>query len=345
MAKWIGLSGLSFLVAVAAAAASLCEDDADCQHEVATKFAPVFKFDRNTLREDRCLPGHPATVYWERKANNTQIICESNLTKLEAGEVPLFYHYKECGSGVVVVDYFIWYSHQKPCLQLETGGLMEEEYGAHKGDWETVAVQIFEDEVTRVRYHQHSGCYSKSAKNIKFEQKTHPVSFVGLDSHGNYHDQGGTGNCLYFQDFRRHTNTNLKLEGWKFLIDVKNQSENLPEWFKGDRDYFDGYPAPGSKSNNCNFVSCRGKEDYIELTETCTREVCGCHRSDYCHDVEFGSLSDEKPCGQSTINELSSKGKDLLGGLFGRNAQVSFACNSLCLWKAMSSFLLMMQIF
>ena len=24
------------------------------------------------LRQDRCLPGHPATVYWERKAGNTE---------------------------------------------------------------------------------------------------------------------------------------------------------------------------------------------------------------------------------------------------------------------------------
>ena len=303
MAKWMGLS---FLVTVAT---SLCGKDTNCQHQVASKFAPVYKFDKATLEEDRCLPGHPATVYWQRKAGNTEIICESNMTKLEVGEVPIFYHYKECDPDVVVIDFYIWYSHQKPCLQLETGGLMEEEYGAHKGDWETVGVQIHQDAVTRVRFHQHSGSYSKSPENMEFEDITHPVSYVGLDSHGNYHDQGGTGNCLYFQDFRRHEDSTLKLEGSKFLINVKNFSSDLPEWFNGDPDFFDGYPAPHSKENHCGWSSCAGTDSWVELTGTCTGSICGCRKSDYCYDIEFGTLSDESPCNQSKFNDLTSKGK------------------------------------
>lgn len=326
MARWTNLLLQAALLITSAK--SLCGDDADCQHAAATKFAPVLRLDKETLSQDRCLPGHPATVYYERKAGNQDVICESNLTKLEAGEVPLFYHYKECGSDVVVIDYFIWYSHQRECLKIEAGGLMNEAYGEHKADWETVAVQIQYDEVKRVGFHQHSGAYSKSPDQVTFVDSTHPVAYVGLDSHGSYHDEGGTGNCLYFQDYRRFDDKSLKLEGWKFLINAKNKSQDLPEWFDGSRDFYDGFPNPSNKGNACRTPSCSGVDSWIELTGVCTGTSCGCRKSDYCNDIEFGSVSGKKPCDDSLINDITNKGKDLgsrvIGGLRD-SAQVSGA--------------------
>eukprot|EP00438_Fugacium_kawagutii_P029559 Skav216031 [mRNA] locus=scaffold2403:13000:19042:- [translate_table: standard] len=244
------------------------------------------------------------------------------MSKLD--EVPIFYHYEECGGGVVVIDYWIWYSHQAACLKLKAGGIMDETYGEHRADWERVAVHIRDDKVKRVRYHQHSGSYTKKRKNVEFVDSKHPVAYVGQDSHGSYHDQGGTGNCLYFQDFRRFDDPRLKVEGWKFLISIKNESDALPEWFDGERQYLDSFPPPAQLKgrSGCDMSSCSGKDDWVEATETCAGVSCGCHKSDYCDDIKFGAISDEKPCEQTLINEVTSEAKDRLKGLFG-SAQVS----------------------
>jgi len=308
-------------------AAGLCGDDEECQHEMATKFAPEFRLDKDTITKNRCLPGHPATVYWARKAGDTEDICESDISKLDGG-VPLFYYYEECGDGVVTIDYHIWYSHQPACLELRVGGVMNEEFGAHRADWERVVVHISNDKVARVRYHQHSGSYTKSRGNVEFVESDHPVVYVGQDSHGSYHDRGGTGNCLYFQDHRRFEDERLKVQGWKFLLSIRNTSSDLPEWFHGDSQYYDGFPNVASLKgrSGCSLASCKGKDSWVELTETCTGKSCGCRKSDYCDDVEFGAVAAEAPCGEdSWINDLTDKGKDLLGDLWGRgSAQVSF---------------------
>ena len=107
--------------------------------------------------------------------------------------------------------------HQPACLQIKVGGIMNDEYGVHRADWERVVVHIYLDKVQKVRYHQHSGSYTKHRSSVDFVD-SHPVSYVGQDSHGNYHNEGGTGNCLYFQDYRRFEDPQLKVDGWKNLI-------------------------------------------------------------------------------------------------------------------------------
>ncbi|CAJ1403863.1 unnamed protein product [Effrenium voratum] len=308
---------------LATVAAGLCGDDTACQLEMAAKFAPEMRLDKNTLSRDRCLPGHPADVYWQRKAGHTDVICESDVSKLENGEVPTFYHYEECaGDEVVAIDYFVWYSHQKECLKLGFDAVKSEIFGDHPGDWETVAVQIVHGEVRKVRFHQHSGSYSLPPKSVEFVGDTHPVAYVGLDSHGSYHDQGGTGNCLYFQDYRRFEDDRLKLEGWRFLLDTKNRSENMPEWHNGNRAYLDGFPTPSEKGFGCGYQSCKGTDSWVAATGICTGKACGCRKSEWCDDIPFGNVTEEKPCEQSLANDVSEKVKDLL---FGKSAQVSSA--------------------
>ena len=97
---------------------------------------------------------------------------------------------------------------------------MNDEYGAHRADWERIGVHIRDDKIQKVRFHQHSGSYTKKRGDVDFTDSTkeHPAVYVGQDSHGCYHNQGGTGNCLYFQDFRRFEDTSLKVQGWKNLF-------------------------------------------------------------------------------------------------------------------------------
>ena len=185
------------LLLVVAAASPICEDHA-CQHGLVTRFAPLFRLDKDF----QCFPGAPALVYQARKANESQVICEDG-SQLHL--VPIFYHYEQCNEEVVVVDYWLWYSHQNPCLTI-----LGEEFGAHAGDWEHVAVHIVDDQVKAVRFHQHSGSYTKHRTEIEFVDE-HLVTYAGQVSHGNYHDQGGAGNCLYFQDYRRWDDETLKV--------------------------------------------------------------------------------------------------------------------------------------
>lgn len=205
------LYSLSLLVL--ADASQICEEHA-CRHALVKRFAPVYRLDKNF----KCFPGAPALVYEARKANESEVICE-DAGKLH--EVPIFYHYEQCNEEVVVVDYWLWYSHQGPCMTI-----LGKDYGAHAGDWERIAVHIKNDRVKAVRFHQHSGSYTKHRSEIDFVDE-HPVSYSGQDSHGNYHDQGGTGNCLYFQDFRRWDDKTLKVVAW---FDVLNHFGAKEAW-------------------------------------------------------------------------------------------------------------------
>lgn len=35
---------------------------------------------------------------------------------------------------------------------------------------------------------------------------THPIVYSGKNSHGSYHDDGGSGGCCYWEDFRKPGN-------------------------------------------------------------------------------------------------------------------------------------------
>lgn len=317
--------------------AGLCGEDVECQVDTAARFAPVYRLDHTSVTQKRCLPGHPATVYEQRKAGNDQDICEDDVTKLE--NVPIFYHYEECGSGAVVIDYWIWYSHQPACLKMHAvrGGRVEtDEYGAHRADWERVVVHIRMDEVKKVRYHQHSGSYTKHRNSVEFVD-SHPVAYVGQDSHGSYHDQGGTGNCMYFQDNRRFEDPQLKVDGWKNLISIKNHTE-MPEWFTSPSEYLDGFPNPSELQgrSGCEKSSCSGLDSWNAALGICTGVSCGCRKSDYCDDIKFGDIADRKPCEDTTLNEISTKLKNkLLGG----SAQVSGTWALRSLWAVALSVL------
>lgn len=324
-------------------AAGLCGEDVECQVDTAARFAPIYRLDYTSVTEKRCLPGHPATVYEQRKAGNDRDICEDDITKLE--NVPIFYHYgvrlldspprwAECESGAVVIDYWIWYSHQPACLKINTiqnGQRATNEYGAHRADWEKVVVHIM-DEVKKVRYHQHSGSYTKHRDNVEFVD-SHPVAYVGQDSHGSYHNEGGTGNCLYFQDFRRFEDPQLKVDGWKNLISIKNHTE-MPEWFTSPGEYLDGFPNPAKlkKRSGCKKSSCSGLDSWNAATGICTGVSCGCRKSDYCEDIKFGDITDKKPCEDTTLNEISTGGKNLINKLLDRGAQVSGTSALRSLW-------------
>lgn len=49
---------------------------------------------------------------------------------------------------------------------------------------------------------QKKGWYTRIPGHYETFNVTHPVAYVGKSNHGTYHDDGGTGTCCYYEDFR-----------------------------------------------------------------------------------------------------------------------------------------------
>ena len=68
--------------------------------------------------------------------------------------------------------------HQPACLQIKVSGIMNDEYGAHRADWEHVVVHIHNDEVKKVRYHQHSGSTPSTGAVLSLRTLTQLLMWV-----------------------------------------------------------------------------------------------------------------------------------------------------------------------
>ena len=53
-----------------------------------------------------------------------------------------------------------------------------------------------------VMFGQKKGWYTRIPAHYETFNVTHPVAYVGKSNHGAYHDDGGTGTCCYYEDFR-----------------------------------------------------------------------------------------------------------------------------------------------
>jgi hypothetical protein len=57
-------------------------------------------------------------------------------------------------------------------------------------------------QVDRVIFYQHEGWYTRNPGRYEVFESTHPISYVGKLRQGTYHDDGGSGTCCYFEDYR-----------------------------------------------------------------------------------------------------------------------------------------------
>jgi hypothetical protein len=130
--------------------------------------------------------------------------------------------------------------------------------GEHHADWERIAVKIINGQLDRVIYYQHEGLYTKLPGNIETYDVTHPVLYVGKNSHGSYHDAGGSGTCAYFEDFRNPGDPDQNMKTWLNLVRL-SLSEDSPEWMKySETDYWDGLTGPLNRGDDlCYLPACK----------------------------------------------------------------------------------------
>lgn len=63
------------------------------------------------------------------------------------------------------------------------------------------------NQVDRVTFYQHEGWYTRNPGRYEVFESTHPVAYVGKLRQGTYHDDGGSGTCCYFEDYRNPGST------------------------------------------------------------------------------------------------------------------------------------------
>lgn len=247
----------------------VCESE-ECKFEQAKKFAPVLKFDKSQADSKKCFPSDPGPYWDARKDGDKSVICNEDPDSLSGGQIPIYYQYQDCSADSTVIMYWFFYGYQDTC----SPGL-----GSHHADWERVAVRIKNGKLQHVKYYQHKGNYTKKPENIQFFEGTHPVAFVGKNSHGSYHDDGGSGSCLYFEDYRNPGKKPYVLQTKENLVPL-HRGPGAPEWMTAkDSKNFDGIPSPLARNINiCAMEGCMGKD--VKIGSALCFGTCGCSKSD-----------------------------------------------------------------
>lgn len=247
----------------------VCDTD-ECKAEQARKFAPVLKFDKKQAEKNKCFPSDPGPYWDARKSGDKSLICNESPDTLEGGQIPIYYEYQDCSADSTVIMYWFFYGFQDTC----SPGL-----GSHHADWERVAVRITNGKLERVMYYQHKGHYTKTGKNIQLVNGTHPVAFVGKNSHGSYHDDGGSGSCLYYEDYRNPSSNPYTLKTEENLIPL-GRGPGVPEWMTAkDSSNFDGITTPLARGTNiCALEGCQGRD--FQIGSALCFGTCGCSKSD-----------------------------------------------------------------
>ncbi|WP_438017768.1 RICIN domain-containing protein [Sorangium sp. So ce315] len=207
--------------------------------ELAQAFAPRLRFD--SAASDYPMS---AQTFWDngRTGENTEY------GTIVRNEVPTYYQVIKCGNQVRIM-YWWFYGHQDTCDGVS---------GAHDGDWERVMVTLAENDrsIAAVTYWIHGDAYTRlrargGVDNI--EDGPHVVVHVGKTSHASYHEQGGSGSCLPWEDF--HNDGSQHLNSWNRLVSLDQDAE---PWMAADRqgNFAWGWDNPISTHPTLNGPSC-----------------------------------------------------------------------------------------
>jgi hypothetical protein len=173
-------------------------------------------------------------------------------------KVPTYYRVESCGTrGQVRIEYWWFYGWQPDA---DTGCGQD-----HRADWEHIMVTTSEDwtDIAAVTYYQHSGWYTRihGGGDPNFElEGTHPVVYVGKTAHGSYYDDGGSGSCCYYEDYRNPSANSIWRTWQTPLIDLRGEEQ---AWLGYDRtaDWEWGYNSVGTHPT-------------VATPDLCQREAC-----------------------------------------------------------------------
>ena len=191
----------------------------------AEKFAPRLRFDGSGH-------GYPmsAQTYYDTivKTNSSARLENTNASTLGSGQIPTYYQVTSCGAQLRI-KYWWFYGYQATC---------DGSNGAHNGDWEGVVVTLSEDQsrIAAVTYSMHGKSYTRLANRGGFslEDSTHPVVYVGKNSHAAFFGQGGSSNtCLPMEEYRNNS-TGTHLNSWSNLVSLDGDVDST-NWIAADR--------------------------------------------------------------------------------------------------------------
>ncbi|MEQ9364152.1 MAG: RICIN domain-containing protein, partial [Leptospirales bacterium] len=238
----------------------LCQADAGAPAmdvpALARQFAPRLRFDQGfgggSGDQNKCFPGDPATYYAERaQGARPQDLCNKDYSTIQNNQVPIYYLASRVGTNAVLIRYWYFYAWQSTCF---AGA------GSHAADWESVAALIVNGELQRVAFYQHGGWYTKERGNFELANGTHPVAYVGKNSHGSYHDDGGSGGCLYFEDFRNPGGNDYRMDTWNNLHPLE-RGTGAPAWMNcTGSGCFDGIGHPIEQTGSLPAMAGCGKD-------------------------------------------------------------------------------------
>ncbi|MGJ4745632.1 RICIN domain-containing protein [Leptospira sp. SA-E8] len=239
------------------------------QDALAQQFAPRLRFDQETTTgsgdSGKCFTSDPQTYYTQRAAGvSAQDLCNKDYSTISNNQVPIFYDTSLVGTNAVLIRYWFFYAWQSTCFL---------SFGSHAADWEGMSVLVVNGQMKRVAWSQHSGWYSKETGNFEVVNGTHPVAYVGKNAHGSFHDDGGSGGCLYFEDFRNPGGNDYHQDTWNNLVRLRRGGD-APSWMNCQGSgCFDGIGHPmergdwrsnaGCGSDGCGKSSVGGSIPFV----------------------------------------------------------------------------------
>ncbi|HOD16626.1 MAG TPA: hypothetical protein PKI31_18040 [Spirochaetota bacterium] len=237
---------------------------------LAQQFAPRLRFDQEfgtgSGEQSKCFPGDPGTYYEQRALGVEPVeLCNKSYASIANNQVPVYYMAKQAGTNTVVIRYWYFYAWQSTCFT---------SFGSHSADWESMAVLIVDGQLRRVAFYQHGGWYSRNTGSFETVGGTHPVAYVGKNAHGSYHDSGGSGGCLYFEDFRNPGGNDYHMDTWNNMV-LLARGSGMPAWMNcTGSGCFDGIGHPveqtgelggfgGCNKDGCNKTQVGGNVPFI----------------------------------------------------------------------------------
>lgn len=222
---------------------------------LANTFAPRLRFDQETGtgsgEQNKCFPSDPGTYFTQRAQGADPVsLCNKDYAKVQSNLVPTYYIANQVGTNAVLIRYWYFYAWQSTCFVTA---------GSHAADWESMAVLLVDGQLRRVAFFQHGGWYSQEPGSFELAGGTHPVGYVGKNAHGTYHDDGGSGGCLYFEDFRNTGGNDFHMDTWNNLV-VLARGGSAPWMDCQGSGCFDGVGHPIEQTGDLRSMGGCGKD-------------------------------------------------------------------------------------
>jgi hypothetical protein len=270
---------------------------------LAARFAPRLRFDQETTTgsgdQSKCFPSDPGTYFAQRaRGASAQSLCNKDYASIQDGRIPAYYVASQVGHDALVIRYWYFYAWQSTCFVNE---------GDHAADWESMAVLVVGGQLRRVAFVQHGRWYSREPGAFETVDGSHPVGYVGKNSHGTYHDDGGSGGCLYFEDYRNPGRNDYRMDTWRNLVPL-TRDPGAPDWMRCQGSgCFDGIGHPLEQSGDVrSMAGCAGD---------------GCGKSSVGGNIPF--IDDRSGSEYATIAvQHSGRVLDVLGISTGNGAQL-----------------------